>query len=115
MTKTELFLKLAQPNADGVSRWVSVEEFVGEYAELRFGNGASWARKESNLARRYIIEFDKTKTKGNGIDRIRLVGNNYSDYSQYINADIIGSNVKFCVEFYSFCCMIVVRTAMWYR
>lgn len=88
MTKTELFLQLARPNDNGVSRWVSTTEFVGEYADLKFGNGASWARKESTLAKRYIIEFDKSITPGNGIDRIRLNGINEGDYSQYIRADI---------------------------
>lgn len=88
MTKTELFIKLAQPDVNGVSRWVSAREFVGEYADLKFGNGASWARKESTLAKRYIIEFDKSITPGNGIDRIRLNGFNEGDYSQHIRADI---------------------------
>ena len=88
MTKTELFIKLAQPNENGISRWVDIDEFVGEYASLTFGNGASWARKESTLAKRYIIEFDKSITPGNGIDRIRLSGFNDGDYSQHIRADI---------------------------
>lgn len=88
MTKTELFIQLAQPDSNGVSRWVSVSEFVGEYACLTFGNGASWARKESTLAKKYVIEFDKSISSGNGIDRIRLNGFNNSDYSQYIRADI---------------------------
>lgn len=88
MTKTELFIKLSQPDSNGVSRWVSASEFVGEYADLKFGNGASWARKESMLARKYVIEFDKTITPGNGIDRIRLNGFNNGDYSQHIRADI---------------------------
>lgn len=88
MTKTELFIKLAQPNENGVSRWVNISEFVGEYASLTFGNGASWARKESTLAKKYIIEFDKSITPGNGIDRIRLNGLNNGDYSQHIRADI---------------------------
>ncbi len=88
MTKTNLFLQLAKPNADGVSRWVNVTEFVGEYATLKFGNGASWARKESTLAKNYIIEFDKSVTPGNGIDRIRLNGLNNDNYSQHIRADI---------------------------
>ncbi len=88
MTKTELFIKLAQPNKQGVSRWVNVDEFVGEYACLTFGNGASWARKESTLAKKYIVEFDKSITKGNGIDRIRLAGFNDGDYSQHIRSDI---------------------------
>lgn len=88
MTKTELFIKLAQPNENGVSRWVDISEFVGEYACLTFGNGASWARKESILARKFVIEFDKSITPGNGIDRIRLNGLNNGDYSQHIRADI---------------------------
>ena len=88
MTKTELFIKLAQPDENGVSRWVDISEFVGEYACLTFGNGASWARKESMLARKYVIEFDKSITPGNGIDRIRLNGLNNGDYSQHIRADI---------------------------
>ena len=88
MTKTELFIKLAQPNENGVSRWVDISEFVEEYACLTFGNGASWARKESTLAKKYVIEFDKSITPGNGIDRIRLNGFNNGDYSQHIRADI---------------------------
>ena len=88
MTKTDLFLQLAQPDENGKSRWVDSSEFVGEYAELKFGNGASWARKESTLAKRYIIRFDKSQTSGNGIDRIKLDGFNNGDYSQHINADI---------------------------
>ena len=88
MTKTELFITLAQPNENGISRWVDISEFVGEYACLTFGNGASWARKESILARKFVIEFDKSITPGNGIDRIRLNGLNNGDYSQHIRADI---------------------------
>ena len=88
MTKTELFLELAEPNDVGISRWVDVTEFTGKYAALTFGNGASWARKESTLAKKYIIEFDKSVTVGNSIDRIRLNGFNNNDYSQYINSKI---------------------------
>ena len=88
MTKNELFLKLAQPNENGVTRWVLVTEFIGEYADLAFGNGASWARKESTLAKKYIIEFDKSLTPGSGIDAIRLNGFNNGTFSQHISAEI---------------------------
>ena len=87
-SKAELFIELAKPDEKGCSRWINTSEFVGEYADLKFGNGASWARKESTLAKRYIIEFDKSITSGNGIDRIRLNGFNDGDYSQHIRADI---------------------------
>lgn len=57
MTKAELFLQLAQPDENGVSRWVSTTEFVGEYAELKFGNGTSWARKELPLAKNILLNW----------------------------------------------------------
>ena len=98
MTKTELFIKLAQPDANGVSRWVSAREFVGEYADLKFGNGASWARKESTLAKRYIIEFDKSITPGNGIDRIRLNGFNDGGYLVLDPFMGSGTTAVACVE-----------------
>lgn len=88
MTKTELFIKLAEPNAQGVSRWVSVTEFVGDYKELKLGNGASWCRKESTLAKKYIVEFDRSQTPRNGIDRVRLNGFNNGNFSQHISAEI---------------------------
>lgn len=62
MTKTELFLDLAKPDENGISRWVSVDEFVGEYKELKLGNGGSWCRKSSTLAKQYKVEFDKSRT-----------------------------------------------------
>ena len=94
MTKTELFLELAQPDEFGVSRWVYVTEFVGKYAELKFGNGASWARKESTLAKNYIVEFNKNLTAGNSIDAIRLNGFNENNFSQYINTEIKRNGMK---------------------
>ena len=89
MTKTELFLKLAQPDDKGISRWVMSTEFVGEYEDLKLGNGGSWCRQSSSLAKKYIIEFDKTKTPGNSIDAIRLNGFNLEkQFSQIIRSDI---------------------------
>ncbi|GAA9928460.1 hypothetical protein VN0859_00670 [Helicobacter pylori] len=38
-SKKELFLELAQPDKNGMSRWVSVTEFVGKYQGLQLGNG----------------------------------------------------------------------------
>lgn len=88
MTKTDLFIELAKPDVNGFSRWVNVSEFVGKYAELKFGNGASWARKESLLSKNYIVEFDKKNTSGNGIDRIRLNGKQNINLHQHIRSDI---------------------------
>jgi hypothetical protein len=90
-TQKELFLELAQPNEDGVSRWVSTSEFVGDYSSLELLNGLSWGRKSSSLAKQYILETDKSITAGNKIDRIRLNGFNSchtSTHTQTIRADI---------------------------
>ncbi|MGL2420869.1 HNH endonuclease [Helicobacter pylori] len=73
-SKKELFLELAQPDKNGVSRWVSVIEFIREYQGLQLGNGGSWCRNSSSLAKEFILEFDKGQAPGNSIDRIRLNG-----------------------------------------
>ena len=63
MTKTELFIELAAPDENGKSRWVSTSEFTGKYIDLQLGNGGSWCRASSSLAKKYIIEFNKEQTK----------------------------------------------------
>ena len=89
MTKTELFIKLANPSENGESRWVYATEFVGEYADLQLGNGGSWCRASSSLAKKYIVEFDKTITSGNSIDAVRLAGlRNDKTFNQNIRQDI---------------------------
>jgi len=89
-TKKELFLELAEPNPNGVSRWVNSSEFTGKYEDLKFGNGGSWCRRSSSVYKEFIIEKDKSITSGNSIDRIRL--NGYRDQkislTQNIRSDI---------------------------
>ena len=88
-TRAELFLELAKPDKNGVSRWVSVDEFVGTYKELQLGNGGSWCRANSTLAKKYIVEFDKTQTSGSSIDSIRLNGFNSAQiFNQTIKKEI---------------------------
>lgn len=85
-----LFLELAKPNQKGFSRWVSVTEFVGKYQGLVLGNGLSWGRRGSTLAKKYIIEVDRKQTRGNKIDRIRLNGfNKEKGFNQAIRQDIL--------------------------
>lgn len=89
MTKNTLFLELAQVNQNGISRWVDIKEFVGKYKSLQLGNGGSWCRRSSNLAKKYNVEFDKTQTPGNSIDKIRLNGfNTQKTFNQTIRNDI---------------------------
>ena len=89
MTKADLFLELAKPDEEGKSRWVNVTEFVGKYAKLQLGNGCDFGRKSSTLAKKYVVELDKTITSGNGIDAIRLNGfNTEASFNQNIRQDI---------------------------
>jgi len=89
VTKTDRFLQLAMPDNNGKTKWIDVRVFAGKNKDLAFGNGASWARKESSLAKKFIVEFDKSLTPGNGIDRIRLNGfNNTKIGNQNIKSSI---------------------------
>lgn len=89
MSKKELFLELAKPNKDGISRWVHVSEFVGKFKMLQLGNGCDFARKNSSLAREFIVEFDKSLTKGNRVDAIRLNRFNRAEaFNQAISKEI---------------------------
>lgn len=89
MTKTELFLELAKPDKNGFSRWVNISEFIGKYKDLQLGNGRSWCRNSSALAKKYNLEIDRNITKGNSIDAIRLIGFNTGEtFNQVIRKDI---------------------------
>ena len=91
-SKPFFFLKVASPDETGVSRWVSKSEFKGKYTSLMFQNGGDWCRKESTLAKYFVVEFDKTVTPGNGVDRIRL--NGYKSKEDRIGSQSIRSDIK---------------------
>lgn len=89
MTKGDLFLKLARADSNGISPWIDTALFTGEYKSLKLGNGGSWCRRSSPLAKIYNVEFDKSKTPGNSIDRIRLNGfNKKQTFNNAIRQDI---------------------------
>lgn len=89
MTKTELFIELAKPDQQGCSSWVETTQFEGKYSPLKLGNGGSWCRASSALAKKFIIEFDKSQTSGNSIDRIRVIGkNSQATFNQNISLEI---------------------------
>ena len=75
MSKKSDFIRLAQPTQEGISRWVSVDEFVGDYSDLVFANGFSWGRRSSGLAKQFVIETKKEKGQ---VRYIRLAGFNTS-------------------------------------
>lgn len=86
LTKTELFIKLASPDGQGVSRWVSKKEFVGKFVSLNFENGWSWGRAGSTLTKKYIVERYPKKGK---IQKVRLNGFNVNkEFNHAIRKDI---------------------------
>ncbi len=93
-SKKELFLELAQPDKTGVSRWVSVTEFIGKYQGLwgvgvPGSNGGTWCGGNSSLAKEFNLEFVYRKAQGNPIDRIRLNGyKTRGVFNQSIRQDI---------------------------
>lgn len=88
-TKIELFEELAGVDKNGCSRWVSVDEFVGEYQGLQLLNGAGWSRDDGPFGRKYQIERDKSRTPGNRTDAIRTVGFAVDGtYKSYIDPEI---------------------------
>lgn len=91
MTKEKLFLELAQPDEEWYSRWVNVNEFVDRYKSLQFWNWANRCRASSPIAKKYNIEFDKSITSWNRIDRVRLNWKIENDViiDQSIRPDII--------------------------
>lgn len=92
MTKTDLFLELANPDENGISRWVNIQAFTWKYKDLQLWNGWSWCRASSTLAKKYIIEFDKSKSSGNSIDAIRL---NWLNTAPVFNHNIRGDIKEF--------------------
>lgn len=90
MSKKDLFLELADPDENGKSRWVSVEEFKGKYKTLQLGNGGDFCRSGSALCKEYIVKKDKSRTPGNRIDAIKLDGFNKEEtFNQSIRKDIV--------------------------
>lgn len=86
MSKARLFEELAQPDENGISRLVSVDEFIDKYSILRFGNGGDWVRRGSTLDKKYIIELTKI---GIRISGVKLCGfKNKFTFNQAIRKDI---------------------------
>lgn len=73
ISKVQLFLELANPDKTGNSRKVLVEEFVGKYEKLKFGNGGDWCRSDGSLAKKFIVERFRD---GNSIVAVQLFGHN---------------------------------------
>jgi hypothetical protein len=85
INRSALFLELANPDENGVSRWVKVSEFVGKYYILQTNNGSTWARSSSALSKKYIIDKQVIKNK---IDAYKLCGYHKIDLYRSIPANV---------------------------
>ena len=84
-SKTILFLELAVPNEYGFSREVHINEFINEYDRLNFHNGCDFARKTSEIGKKYNVVFRREKNK---IVSITLEGFNKNATPKQIRGDI---------------------------
>jgi hypothetical protein len=81
MTDIELFLMLAMPDDNGISRVISKTELIGEYSNLNFTNGCQWMR---GLKGKFLYE-----TKGRGDSwTIKLKGVDDNKETRGIRNDI---------------------------
>jgi len=69
MNRTQLVLKLFNPDENGVSRWVNKEELIGEYKTLYPTNGNHWYRLRglSHLVYEKKMEDGQTYWRFNGL------------------------------------------------
>lgn len=74
MAKWEKFVTLANPDNNGVSRWVTREEW--EAIGLTHTNGGDWNRSDGPLAKRFIVEKQYSTSGRRRIAAIRLNGFN---------------------------------------
>ena len=73
-SKAYRFLELANPDNNGYSREVGVGEFIGKYENLKFGNGADWARGASKISRVFNLQFIKSNNVGQPTIALKLNG-----------------------------------------
>jgi len=72
---TSLFLELADPSEEGISRWIYIEkDFKDKFESLKdcYGNGDSLTRKNSVLYKNFEIE--KKRGKSNKVKAVKLSG-----------------------------------------
>lgn len=85
------FLEIAQPNEDGYSREVTIEELVNIDPSFRTRNGCQWARQDTGPSAEYKLlkkyGDDGTK-KGGPVYSIQLNGFNRDYLDKHIRFDI---------------------------
>lgn len=76
--KGKLFLELANPDNNGKTNWIDVQNLPDKYQELYSNNGYSWCRKKSQLNKDFIVE---KQYSGKKLSKVRLNGKRKNDES----------------------------------
>lgn len=74
MTPSELgklFVEIVEPDENGYSKEISIEELASYEPDFRTTNGSQWSRTNSWLGKQYKI---KKTYKGNRVNTITLIG-----------------------------------------
>ena len=74
MTPSELgklFVEIVEPDKNGYSKEISIEELASYEPDFRTTNGSQWSRANSWLGKQYKI---KKTYKGNRVNTITLIG-----------------------------------------
>lgn len=82
----EIFLEVAKPNQDGVSRKVSIDELEQYDPRFRTTNGCSWARDDGSLGAKYLIKREKGKGR---VIAVQLTGLKEDPIAKGIRKDIV--------------------------
>jgi len=83
-SKNSLFIELAKPNEKGISKWVNISEFIGEYSRLSHANGRNWGRNDDS---RFPFKIEQQK-EGTKVVEYRCFGIKYS-LNRSIRSDLI--------------------------
>lgn len=76
--KGKLFLELANPDNNGKTNWIDVQNLPDKYQELYSNNGYSWCRNKSQLNKDFIVE---KQYSGKKLSKVRLNGKRKNDES----------------------------------
>ena len=82
---TEIFLEVAQPDEEGFSREVPIEELIAIDERFRTNNGCNWARSDGPLGKKYHV--DRPLENGR-VAAIKLNGFNQNPSEKSIRSDI---------------------------
>lgn len=84
------FMAIANPDEDGFSREVTMEELIAINPDFKLGNGGGWCRGDGSLKKYHI----KRKKEKNKIVSVKLNGKNLNPKERAIDKNIRSAVIK---------------------